>query len=120
MPILLALTEEPTLVWLSPLHRGFLLGVEARILRSLLVQLGLRLNLVEGGGFESPLPVDLVWGSGDPPHMVLLVPLDEVDSFEHVCDVVYPTLLHFQHYHGDIEIQAFVWGLHEQAYKLLR
>ena len=56
---------------------------------------------------------EFVWFGGNPADVVLLESLDEVDAFEHVRDVVDPSLLHAEHFHCLVEVEAVVVGVNE-------
>ena len=59
------------------------------------------------------LVAELVWLGGNPADVVLLESLDEVDAFEHVCDIVDSSLLHAEHFHCFVEVEAVVVGVDE-------
>ena len=60
----------------------------------------------------SPLPLSFdgkrMWVGRYPLHVILLVPLDQVDAFKHVGDVIYAALLHLQLLHCLIQIELLV------------
>ena len=59
------------------------------------------------------LVAEFVWLGGNPADVVLLESLDEVDAFEHVRDIVDPSLLHAEHFHCFVEVEAVVFGVDE-------
>lgn len=65
------------------------------------------------------LILELLRLRGNPSHVILLEPLDEIDPLEHVRDVVDPPLLHAQYLHGLVQIEAVVVGVDETLDELL-
>lgn len=51
--------------------------------------------------------------------MVLGFLADELNSLQHVGDVVDPPLLHLQHFGGPVQVQNAVGGLAQQPHELL-
>ena len=50
-----------------------------------------------------------MWFGCYPLHVILFVPLDQVDAFEYICDVIYTALLHLELLHRLIQIELLVW-----------
>lgn len=61
-----------------------------------------------------------VWLGRYPLHVILLVPLDQVDAFKHVGDIVDAALLHLELLHGLIQVELLVRLRPEQVDELIR
>ena len=68
---------------------------------------------------QLPLDFDLIRGSSYPADVVLLVSLDQINSFKDVCNIVDSPFGDFEIQHGNIEIKALVVCTDQQLDKLL-
>lgn len=57
---------------------------------------------------------------GDPLHMVLFVPLNEIYALEHIGDVVNAAFLNLKLLHGLIQVKLLVWLRPEQMDEFIR
>ena len=64
--------------------------------------------------FQLSLNFDLIGGRANPSDMVLLVPLNKIDSFQDIGDVIYPSFLHIQNFHRVVEVKALLVSCHQE------
>lgn len=70
-------------------------------------------------GLQLPLDFDLVRGSSYPADVVLLVSLDQINSFEDICNIVDSPFCDFEIEHGNVKVKALVACSYQQLDELL-